>query len=57
MCPADGGLRARFERLTGPRYGEECGSLRQRVVATPYRGKQVRLRAAVTLAATGSKMR
>jgi len=54
--PHSGSYSAVVRRAPGQRYGEVAGSLRQRIDATPYRGKPIRLRAAarVDFADSGS---
>lgn len=44
---AQGSRCALLRRLPGPRYGEAVGEFQQRIDAKPYRGKQLRLTAAV----------
>ncbi len=45
--PRSGKRCAEISRLPGKHYGEAAGWLQQRIDAAPYRGKRIRLRAAV----------
>lgn len=45
--PQQGKKCVRISRKSGKHYGETCGSLSQRLDATPYCGKRIELRAAV----------
>lgn len=44
--PYDGNRSARIRRDPGQHYGEASGSVLQRIDASPYRGRRIRLRAA-----------
>jgi erythromycin esterase len=51
--PFAGSRCAEVRRLNGPVYGEFAGGLGQRIQAAPYRGKRIRLRAAVRTGVEG----
>jgi erythromycin esterase len=52
--PQQGKNCLKISRKSGKHYGETFGSLSQRLDATPYRGKRIKLRAAVRTEVEGS---